>query len=109
MGRRRPATPLASDLTGTLHGARPVSEVDLHGHTQDQAVRRARDFLHEWSQRAPGAVVRIITGRGNNSQDGPVLLDATRLLLQREQKAGLVQEWTRDAGGGGWLARLRGG
>jgi hypothetical protein len=62
-------------------------------------------FLTEWAQRQPGAVLRIITGKGNRSMDGPVLLEAVGDLL-RKQLGERITDMIRDSGGGGWLVRL---
>lgn len=62
-------------------------------------------FLTEWAQRQPGAVLRIITGKGNRSMDGPVLLEAVGDLL-RGQLGQQVTDMIRDSGGGGWVVRL---
>ncbi len=105
MGKRRPATPLSSSLHQTLYGAPVDAELDLHGLGAAPALQRVDGFLTEWAHRKPGAVLRIITGKGNRSIDGPVLLDAVRDLL-RSQPNTRIKDMIGDSGGGGWVVRL---
>ena len=72
-----------------------------------QAERRVDSLLTSWSARQPGAVLRIITGKGNRSTDGPVLLGVVEELL-RVELGDRVADLTLDSGGGGWLVRLKG-
>ncbi len=108
MGKRRPTTPLPSTISATLYGAQVDSELDLHGLGADQALRRVRSFLDTWQLRRPGAILRIITGRGNRSSGAPVLLEAVRELLNGE-RGHQISEVIPDAGGGGWVVRLGAG
>lgn len=105
MGKRRPATPLTS-TPRTLHGAFPVATLDLHGLRAHQIEGRVGGFLRQWSVREPGAVVEIITGKGNRSEAGPVLFGAVRDLLEHEF-ADLVDDSALARGAGGWMVRLR--
>jgi DNA-nicking Smr family endonuclease len=84
-----------------------VAEVDLHGLGVERAEDRVESFLRTWSVREPGAVVRIITGRGSGSQGRPVVQDAIRAALSGWAGAWVV-DWSVDHGGGAFLARLRG-
>jgi len=105
MGKRRPAKPLPSTLIETLHGASVQAELDLHGLSVEEALHRVQTFLSAWEQRQPGAVLRIITGKGNRSSGAPVLPEAVRELL-RDQMGGQVTDFVGDRGGGGWLVRV---
>jgi hypothetical protein len=89
----------------TLHFAVVAAEVDLHGFTGDQAERRADGFLRGWALREPGAVVRVITGRGAGSDGAPVIQTRIRTGLDGVW-ADLVEEWAVDIGGGAFLVRL---
>jgi len=40
-------------------------ELDLHGRTAMDAGSKLRMFLQTWQRRKRGAVVQIITGKGN--------------------------------------------
>ncbi|MDH5590531.1 MAG: Smr/MutS family protein [Gemmatimonadota bacterium] len=105
MGKRRPTTPSPPDLPETLHGAVADAELDLHGMNVQQALRRVENLLETWARRQPGAVLRVVTGKGTRSADGPVLLGAVGDFL-REETGGRVAEMIRAAGGGGWMVRV---
>ena len=106
MGKRRTGKPLPSDIGGSLHSALPDAEVDLHGLTRDQALRRGEMLLDTWQRRGEGAVLRIVTGRGRHSDGEAVLLHAVGELL-REELDDRISDLARDVGGGGWLVRMR--
>lgn len=114
MGRRRRTKKqqreAAADdgVPDTLHFAVVSGEVDLHGFTAVQAERRTDGFLRGWAMREPGAVVRIITGRGAGSAGAPVIQDRIRRGLT-EGWDDLVSDWAVDVGGGAFLVRLAGG
>lgn len=61
-------------------------ELDLHGFLKDEAVRRLAHFIDAASAQGHQAVL-VITGKGLNSPEGPVL-------------QGAVAEWLRSAGRG---------
>ena len=63
---------------------RIAGELDLHGYLRDEAVRRLAHFVESSYARGAEAVL-VITGKGLNSPDGPVL-------------QGAVQDWLRTAG-----------
>ena len=107
MGKRRPTHVQPPKLPETLHGARPDATVDLHGMRAHQALRRVESLLTTWSARQPGAVLRIITGKGNRSGGAPVLLGTVEELL-RDEMGNRVSDMVLDAGGGGWLVRVEG-
>lgn len=110
MGKRRPAKVAPPQLPETLLGAFPDHTVDLHGMTAAQAERRVDNLLATWAKRQPGAVLKIITGLGNRSQDGPVLLHAVEDYLRDELSLGRerrITDMARAAGGGGWVVRVR--
>lgn len=63
-----------------------VATLDLHGCRKDQAIRELTNFLEEMSKH-PGneCWVKIITGSGSHSQEGPVLRSkVSELLLKRD-------------------------
>lgn len=91
----------------TLHGAVPDGQVDLHGLTRDQAIRRVEMLLDTWERRPGAPVLRIVTGKGTRSPRGEaVLLHVVGERLRREL-GGRISEMVRDIGGGGWLVRMR--
>jgi len=93
--RRRPPPP----PRGSVH---PL--LDLHGHTGDEAARRAEGWLRD--RRAAGeSTVVVVTGRGNRSAGPPVLRAEIEHLL-----AGLagsvVDAFEPLEGGGGFRVTL---
>jgi DNA-nicking Smr family endonuclease len=107
MGRkRRLAQVTGHELPGSLTGSTPVRELDLHGVAGAEAVRRVRDFVMTRARSDAGQVIRIITGKGNRSAGGPVLLPLVRRTLQGTL-APFVGEVTLDRDGGSFLVRLK--
>lgn len=92
------------DSTDSLLDARVVSQLDLHRLTGDEVERVVRNFLETQQERGPG-VVRIITGKGKNSPDGPVLLPRVRALL-RGALARYVTDWRLGDDGGSFVVRV---
>jgi DNA-nicking Smr family endonuclease len=77
-------------------------ELDLHGFMKDDALRRLEHFTASAYARGLQAVL-VITGKGHNSPDGPVLPGAVAAWL-REKGKGMVAEFhaaPRDKGGSG--------
>lgn len=91
----------------TLHSAIVADELDLHGHTADEAERRLEMFLDRVARTSPGEVVRVITGRGAGSAGPPVLPGVVRDALNG-WLSGRVAEWAVDVGSGAYLVRVRG-
>src|SRR5512143_1245827 len=77
-------------------------ELDLHGYVKDEALKRLEQFIagaYSQGQRA----VLVITGKGINSAEGPVLQGAVAAWLRRERRE-MVAEFApapRDKGGSG--------
>jgi len=61
-----------------------VPTLDLHGETQEPAVRRVTDFLEAHAE-TNCRHVRIVTGSGSHSVAGPVLRTAVQRLLEKRQ------------------------
>ena len=81
------------------------TELDLHGKTVAQAERAVCNFLQRIAHHHPAEVVRIITGRGTNSEGEPVLGPA--LEGQLGELSEFVSEWQRAIDGGSYLVRLK--
>jgi len=107
VGRRRFTEPEPSGPIDTLHGAAAVAELDLHGETADSGSQKVEWFLDRWAREQPGAVVRIITGKGNRSTARAVLLPMVRDLLNGAA-AHRVEDWTTERGGGSVVVRVKG-
>ncbi len=77
-------------------------ELDLHGFLRDEALTKLEHFVSSAYARGREAVL-VITGKGINSPDGPVLQGAVAAWL-REQGKRMVAEFAtapRDLGGSG--------
>ncbi len=94
------------DSSDSLLDAPVVAQLDLHRLAGDEAERVVRAFLESEQRRAPGSVVRIITGKGRNSPDGPVLLPKVRTLL-KGPLAKYVADWRLGDDGGSFVVRVR--
>jgi DNA-nicking Smr family endonuclease len=77
-------------------------ELDLHGLTRDEALESLAHFITGAHNRGQKAVL-VITGKGNNSPDEPVLQGAVSSWL-RDRGKGMVAEFApapRQMGGSG--------
>jgi len=77
-------------------------ELDLHGYLKDEALARLQHFIAAAYNRGQKAVL-VITGKGINSPEGPVLQGAVADWLRGKGK-GMVAEFSpapRDKGGSG--------
>jgi DNA-nicking Smr family endonuclease len=84
---------------GTL---RISQELDLHGYLKDEALTRLEHFVANAYDLGQSAVL-VITGKGINSPEGPVLQGAVAAWLRGKGK-GMVAEFgaaPRDKGGSG--------
>jgi len=104
---RSPSNRMRQLKRGTIHIG---GELDLHGFMKDEALKRLEHFIARAYARGSQAVL-VITGKGLNSPEGPVLPGAVAAWL-REQGRGMVAEFLpapRDKGGSGAIvAFLRG-
>lgn len=98
-----PARSSSSRLRQLKRGTIRISEeLDLHGYLKEDALRRLEHFTASAYARGLQAIL-VITGKGHNSPDGPVLPGAVAAWL-REQGKGMVAEVhaaPRDKGGSG--------
>lgn len=81
---------------------RIAQELDLHGSLREEALRRLQHFIAGASARGDQAVL-VITGKGINSAEGPVLPGAVSEWLRGPGRE-LVAEFApapRDKGGSG--------
>ncbi|MDH4162820.1 MAG: Smr/MutS family protein [Nitrospirota bacterium] len=77
-------------------------ELDLHGCLRDEALHRLAHFIANAAARGQQAVL-VITGKGNNSMDGPVLKGAEADWLSGPGAAPVAEfhPAPRDKGGSG--------
>jgi hypothetical protein len=105
MGRRRAPLKTGDPIDSLLARAVDAS-TDLHGLDARTAEVRLEAFLTRWSMSRPAAVVRVITGRGNRSGEGPVLKPLVRGLLDGRLSR-YVSRWTIEPGGGAYVIEVR--
>jgi DNA-nicking Smr family endonuclease len=97
--RRSPGSRMKQLKRGTI---RIGGELDLHGFLRDEALVRLDHFIKSAYARGLDAVL-VITGKGVNSAEGPVLQGAAAAWL-RDRGKGMVAEFfpaPRDKGGSG--------
>lgn len=87
---------------------KPQAQLDLHGHTAEEARTRVMHFLQNAVVQGH-QVVLVITGKGLHSAEGPVLKQAVEQLLRRPQS--FVLEWgvapKQYGGSGAYVVFLR--
>lgn len=106
MGKRRIPLKTSVDPIDSLL-AKPVeAETDLHGLDARSADFKLESFLFRLAKTKPGSVVRVITGRGNRSDSGPILKPLVRDLLDG-RLAKHVERYTIESGGGAYLVQVR--
>ncbi len=75
---------------------RITGQVDLHGHIRDEALAKLSGFITGAFNRGQTAVL-VITGKGINSPEGPVLRGAVSEWL-RDSAKGMVAEFAKAPG-----------
>jgi DNA-nicking Smr family endonuclease len=78
---------------------------DLHGQTVLEAAANAERFLRAQVKARPGAVVRIITGRGRAGGGAPVRVRVGVLLRKLRASGSIVRDQLEDTDGS-YLIRL---
>ena len=86
---------------------RPDAELDLHGQTVLEAVANAERFLHAQRKARPGAVVRIVTGRGRGGGGAPIRTRVRTLLRGMRDEGAVVRDYLLEDSEGSFLVRLR--
>ena len=98
-GRRSPTSRMRQLKRGSV---RISQELDLHGFLKDEALSRLEQFVVDARSRGQQAVL-VITGKGINSPEGPVLQGAVAAWLRNKGK-GFIAEFSsapRELGGSG--------
>lgn len=108
MGKRRRIPTVEGALPE--EGARlryqfPEAELDLHGKRVAQARTATRSFLRTQARIRSGAVVRIITGKGLNSEGPPKIRDMVEGELEADTQS--VESWELSVDRGSYLVRLK--
>ena len=79
---------------------------DLHGQTVLEAAANAERFLRAQAKARPGAVVRLITGRGRGGSGAPVRTRVRGLLRTLKASGAVVRDYTLEETEGSYLIRL---
>jgi DNA-nicking Smr family endonuclease len=106
MGRRRIPLKGSDGPIDSLVGKPVDGSTDLHTLDARTAELQLEAFLTRWAAAKPGAVVRVITGRGNRSEGPAVLKPLVRELLDG-RLARYVRRYSTEAGGGAYLVQMR--
>ncbi len=86
---------------------RPDAELDLHGQTVLEAVANAERFLRAQVKARPGAVVRVVTGRGRGGGGAPIRTRVRTLLRGMRDQGAVVRDYLLEDSEGSFLVRLR--
>jgi DNA-nicking Smr family endonuclease len=81
---------------------------DLHGQTVSEAAANAERFLRVQARARPGAVIRLITGRGRSRGGAPVRTRVRTLLRGLREQGAIVRDYVLEETEGSFLVRLMG-
>jgi DNA-nicking Smr family endonuclease len=79
---------------------------DLHGQSADEAITNTRRFLQTQARARPGAVVRVVTGRGRGGGGAPIRTRVRTLLRSLKATRTIVSDYFLDETEGSYLIRL---
>jgi DNA-nicking Smr family endonuclease len=85
----------------------PEVTFDLHGQSVLDAVTNVERFLAAQASARPGAVVRLITGRGRSGGGAPIRGRVRSLLGRLKDSGKLVRDFALEASEGSFLVRLK--
>ncbi|MBA3319409.1 MAG: Smr/MutS family protein [Gemmatimonadales bacterium] len=86
---------------------RPEAELDLHGQSVLEAVANAERFLRAQGKARPGAVVRVVTGRGRAGGGAPIRTRVRTLLRGMRERGAVVRDYLLEDTEGSFVVRLR--
>jgi DNA-nicking Smr family endonuclease len=86
---------------------RTEADLDLHGQTVLEAVANAERFLRAQRKARPGAVVRVVTGRGRGGGGAPIRTRVRTLLRGMRDEGAVVRDYVLEDSEGSFLVRLR--
>jgi hypothetical protein len=84
----------------------PAVEFDLHGLTVLDTALSSERFLEAQRRARPGAIVRLITGRGLGGGDAPIRRRIGALLRRLKSEGRIVQDFEQESTEGSYLIRL---
>jgi DNA-nicking Smr family endonuclease len=85
----------------------PDATFDLHGQTVLEAASNAERFLRAQVRARPGAVVRLITGRGRSGHGAPIRTRVRSLLRTLRESGRVVRDFALEETEGSFLVRLQ--
>jgi DNA-nicking Smr family endonuclease len=83
-----------------------AAEMDLHGQTVLEAVANAERFLRAQRKARPGAVVRLVTGRGRGGGGAPIRTRVRTLLRGMKEQGTVVRDYALEDSEGSFIIRL---
>ncbi len=86
----------------------PAATFDLHGQTVSEAAANADRFLRAQAKARPGAVVRVITGRGRAGGGAPIRTRVRSQLRALREQGTVVRDYVLEETEGSFLVRLMG-
>jgi DNA-nicking Smr family endonuclease len=86
----------------------PDLTYDLHGQSVLEAAATTEQFLRTQARARPGAVVRLITGRGRGGGGAPLRTRVRTLLNRLRGQQSLVRDFMLEESQGSFLVRLTG-
>ena len=75
---------------------RPQADLDLHGQTVLEAIANAERFLRAQGKVRPGAVVRVVTGRGRGGGGAPIRTRVRTLLRGMRDEGAVVRDYVLE-------------
>jgi len=86
----------------------PAATFDLHGQTVSEAAVNAERYLRAQAKARPGAIVRLITGRGRGGGGAPIRTRVRTLLRTLRDQGTAVRDFVLEETEGSFLVRLLG-
>jgi DNA-nicking Smr family endonuclease len=82
-------------------------QCDLHGHTVASALQKVENDLKTYRRRKAGAVVHVITGKGDNSPGAVSILKPPVKRALSETLAPMIADFWIDEDDGGFMVRVK--
>jgi DNA-nicking Smr family endonuclease len=84
----------------------PAVTYDLHGQSALEALKNVESFLRSQARARPGAVVRVVTGRGKGGGGAPIRRRTRTLLKRLKEQGAVVRDYVLEDSEGSFLVRL---
>jgi DNA-nicking Smr family endonuclease len=86
----------------------PAATLDLHGQSVTEAADNVERFLRAQGKARPGAVVRLVTGRGKAGGGAPIRTRVRARLRAWREQGTMVRDYVMEETEGSFLVRLIG-